>query len=131
MIERRGLPAYVQVLRSQPQPQILAEELPHAQELALRQVRMMDEKAVPAILRGAASSDLPTRDEVRSIVVPTLILAWDGDPGHPLATAEQLAELMVMSELHVAADLAGARRWPILVRDFLADLCLWESVEEG
>jgi len=130
-VERRGLPAYVRALRSQPQPRILAQELPHAQELALRQVRMMDEKAVPAILRGAASSDLPTRDEVRSIVVPTLILAWDGDPGHPLATAEQLAELMVMSELHVAADLTGARRWPILVRDFLADLCLWESVEEG
>jgi len=131
VVERRGLPAYVRALRSQPQPRILAEELPHAQELALRQVRMMDEQAVPAILRGAASSDLPTREEVRSVVVPTLILAWEGDPGHPLSTAEQLAELMVMSELQVASDLAGARRWPTLIRDFLANLCLWESVDEG
>ena len=130
-VERRGLPAYVRSLRSQPQPRILAEELPHAQELTLRQVRMMDEKAVPAILRGAASSDLPTRDEVRSVVVPTLILGWQGDHGHPLSTAEELAELMVLSQLHVAADLADTRLWPGLVRDFLADLCLWESVDEG
>lgn len=131
VVERRGLPAYVRALRSQPQPRILAEELPQAQELSLRQVRMMDEKAVPAILRGAASSDLPSREEVRSVVVPTLILAWDGDPGHPLSTAEQLADLMVLSELHVAGDLAETRRWPALVREFLASLCLWESVDEG
>jgi len=129
VVERRGLPAYVRTLRGQPQPRILAEELPHAQELTLRQVRMMDEQAVPAILRGAASSDLPTREEVRSVVVPTLILAWEDDPGHPLSTAEELARLMVMSELHVAANLADARRWPSLVREFLADLCLWESVD--
>ncbi|MDP8938096.1 MAG: alpha/beta hydrolase [Actinomycetota bacterium] len=131
VVERRGLPAYVRALRSQPQPRILAQELPAAQELSLRQVRMMDERAIPAILRGAASSDLPSREEVRSVVVPTLILAWEGDEGHPLSTAEELAELMVMSELHVAADLAEARRWPLLVREFLADLCLWESVDEG
>ena len=131
VVERRGLPAYVRSLRNRPQPRILAEELPHAHELELRQVRMMDEKAVPAILRGAASSDLPSREEVRSVVVPTLILAWEDDPGHPLSTAQQLADLMVMSELHVAASLADARRWPGLVRDFLADLCLWESVDEG
>ena len=130
VVERRGLPAYVRALRSQPQPRILAEELPQAQELALRQVRMMDEQAVPAILRGAASSDLPTREEVRSVVVPTLILAWEDDPGHPVSTAEQLADLMVMSELHVASNLSEARLWPTLVRDFLANLCLWESVDE-
>lgn len=130
-VERRGVPAYVRDLRARPQARILARELPHAEELTLRQVRMMDEKAIPAILRGAASSDLPTRDEVRSVVVPTLILAWEGDEGHPLSTAEELAGLMVMSELHVASDLAGVRRWPALVRDFLADLCLWESVDEG
>jgi pimeloyl-ACP methyl ester carboxylesterase len=130
-VERRGLPAYVRALEEAAQPRILAEELPLAHELGLQQVRRMDEQVLPAILRGAASSDLPTRAEVRSVVVPTLILAWEGDPGHPLSTAEELADLMVMSELHVAADLADVRRWPALVREFLADLCLWESVEGG
>lgn len=130
-VERRGLSAYERVVRRQPQPRILAEELPHAEELTLRQVRSMDEAALPAILRGAASSDLPPRQEVHAVVVPTLILAWEGDPGHPVSTAEELADLMVMSELHVATELADVRRWPGLVRDFLADLCLWESVDEG
>jgi hypothetical protein len=64
---------------------------------------------------------------VRSIVVPTLILAWTGDHAHPVSTAESLAELMVLSELHVASDLAAVRRWPDLVRDFLGSICLWEN----
>jgi 3-oxoadipate enol-lactonase len=80
---------------------------------------------VPSILRGAALSDLPTREELHGVVVPTLILAWTGDPAHPVSTAETLAELMVMSELHVASDLAGVRRWPQLVRDFLGGICQW------
>lgn len=130
-VERRGMPAYVRALRGWPRARILAEELPQAEEVTLRQVGRMDDKAIPAILRGAAASDLPTRDEVRSVVVPTLILAWEGDDRHPVSTAEELAGLMVMSELHVASDLAATRRWPALVRDFLADLCLWEAVEEG
>jgi len=87
----------------------------------------MDEKVVPSILRGAASSDLPTRDEVHGVVVPTLILAWTGDEAHPVSTAETLADLMVMSELHVANDLAGVRRWPQLVSDFLGGIQQWEE----
>ena len=127
MVERRGLPSYLKTLQSVGQPRILAEELPEAGDIWLRHLRRMDEKVVPSILRGAASSDLPTRDEVHSLVIPTLILAWTGDPAHPVSTAETLAELMVMSELHVADDLAGVRRWPELVRDFLGGICQWEE----
>jgi len=130
-LERRGFSAYERLVGRRPQPRILADELPHARELWLRQVRSMEQAALPAILRGAASSDLPPRQEVRSVVVPTLILGWEGDPGHPVSTAEELAELMVMSELHVASELDDVRRWPVLVRDFLAELCLWESVDDG
>jgi pimeloyl-ACP methyl ester carboxylesterase len=127
LLERGGVPAYLKALQSSPEPRILVEELPEAREIALRHVRRMDHKVMPSILRGAASSDLPSRDEVRSIVVPTLILAWTGDHAHPVSTAEALAELLVLSELHVASDLAGVRRWPDLVRDFLGSICQWES----
>jgi len=126
LVERRGIPGYVKALQSAGPPRILAEELPEASTIWLRHVRRMDEKVVPCILRGAASSDLPTRAELHAVVVPTLILAWTGDPAHPVSTAETLAELMVMSELHVASDLAGVRRWPQLVRDFLGGICQWE-----
>jgi pimeloyl-ACP methyl ester carboxylesterase len=127
LVERRGMPGYLKAVSAVSQPRILAEELPEARSIWLRHLRRMDEKAVPCILRGAAASDLPTRDEVHNIVMPTLILAWTGDPAHPVSTAEKLAELMVMSELHVAEDLAAVRRWPELVRDFLSGICQWDG----
>ncbi|MDQ3977961.1 MAG: alpha/beta fold hydrolase [Actinomycetota bacterium] len=126
LVEARGVPELVSALRARPQPRIFAEELPEAREVSLRHLEKMDERVLPAILRGAAGSDLPSRDEVRAIVVPTLILAWEGDPTHPVSTAEALHELIVLSELHVAQDLAGIRAWPYIVRDFLDGLCTWE-----
>lgn len=126
LVEARGLPAWADELRRRPQPRIFAEELPAACDVSIRHLLAMEEKAVPAILRGAAASDLPTREQVRSIVVPTLILAWADDPSHPVAMAESLAELLVLSELHVAHDLAGIRAWPKLVGDFLGSLCQWD-----
>jgi pimeloyl-ACP methyl ester carboxylesterase len=127
LVEHRGAPAYLKALQSVGEPRILAEELPESREISLRHLQRMDQRIMPSILRGAASSDLPTCDEVRSIVMPTLILAWTGDPAHPVSTAERLAELMVLSEVHVASDLAGVRRWPELVRDFLGSICQWED----
>ncbi|MDQ6725374.1 MAG: alpha/beta hydrolase [Actinomycetota bacterium] len=127
LVERQGVPAYLNALQSVGEPQILVEELPESREIWLRHARRMDQKVIPSILRGAASSDLPGREEVRSIVVPTLILAWTGDPAHSVATAESLAELMVLSELHVARDLAGVRRWPDLVAQFLGSICQWDD----
>jgi len=126
VVEARGLPAWADEVRHRPQPRIFAEELPKAGEVTARHLLTMEEKAVPAILRGAAASDLPTRDEIHTLVVPTLLLAWADDPGHPVEMAESLAEILVLSELHVANDLAGIRAWPGLVRDFLADLSRWE-----
>ncbi len=125
-VEERGLPAWAEVLRHRPQPRIFAEELAGASEVAIRHLLTMDEKVVPAVLRGAAASDLPTRDELRTIVVPTLILTWADDPSHPVATAEALAEHLVLSELEVARDLAAIRAWPDRVRAFLSGLCRWE-----
>jgi 3-oxoadipate enol-lactonase len=126
LVEARGVHGLVSALRAQPQPRIFAEELPEAQEVWIRHLQQMDEKVLPAILRGAAGSDLPSREEVRGIVVPTLVLAWEGDPAHPVSTAEALHEQLVLSELHVAKDLAGIRAWPYLVRDFLTGLCTWD-----
>jgi len=133
LVERGGVEPYLDWLRAQPRPPVLAEleRAPAGSgvdvlELGARHLRRMEEKVVPSVLLGAAASDLPERDEVRNVVVPTLILAWDGDEGHPLATAEALAERMVMSELHVARNLADVRSWPGLVHDFLDGLCQWE-----
>jgi 3-oxoadipate enol-lactonase len=125
-VEAHGLPGWAEALRRRPQPRIFAEELPDAREVGIRHLLAMDEKVVPSVLRGAAASDLPSREELRTIVVPTLILAWADDPSHPVATAEALAEHLVLSEVDVAHDLASIRAWPGRVRAFLAELCQWE-----
>ncbi len=109
------------MLRTRPDPPALAGH-DHLREVGLRHLLTMDETLVPAILRGAAASDLPSPEVVRTVIVPTLILAWAGDPAHPLSTAEALAGLMLQAELHVARDFDDVRTWPRLVRDFLVAL---------
>jgi 3-oxoadipate enol-lactonase len=126
LVERRGLQSLVESWKARPQPRILARELPRARDISLRHLATMDEKAMPAILRGMAASDLPCPDDLKSLVLPALILAWDGDPARPVSTAEALADLLILSEIHVARDLAGVRKWPQLVHDFIGGLCLWE-----
>ncbi len=124
--ERGGMRSLLESWQSRPQPGILDRELPLARDITMRHLAAMDERALPAILRGMAQSDLPSQEELASLVLPALVLAWEGDPCHPVATASAIADALLLSEFHVASDLAGVRAWPALVRDFLSNLCLWE-----
>lgn len=76
---------------------------------------------LPAVLRGAARSELPAASALRELVTPTLVLAWAGDASHPLASARLLAQLLGgdLVEARSAADLRG---WPAVVAGFLAGL---------
>ena len=71
---------------------------------------------LPSILRGAGLSDLPAPDEVARIDVPTKILAWVNDPGHPLSTAERLATLLPHATLSVARTPGDVEAWPEVLR---------------
>lgn len=73
---------------------------------------------LPSLLRGAALSDLPDPDAVARIEVPTTILAWVADPGHPLSTAQSLAALLPNATLTVARTPGDVEAWPeILSQD--------------
>lgn len=78
-----------------------------------------DPARLARVFRGAAIADLPTPDEIATIDVPTLILAWTGDPGHPVTTAARLQELMVGSELVLATTSDGLGTWTGRVQRFL------------
>jgi hypothetical protein len=67
----------------------------------------------------AAPSDLPAPERIGEIRTPTLVLAWDGDPGHPVSTAERLHGLIPGSALHVARTPAELRTWGDRTVDFL------------
>ena len=74
---------------------------------------------LPTVLRGAAATDLPPLDVLATLDQPTLVLAWEGDPGHPVSTARALAGALIRAELSVAPTLAEVTHWPAQVAAFL------------
>ena len=70
---------------------------------------------LPTVFRGAALTDLPAPDVVATIDLPTLLLAWVGDPAHPVSTSELLHDLLRHSELVVAHTHPEVHCWPGLV----------------
>lgn len=109
-IEAHGMDRFVAASRAMPRPPAtvgVPDTVPH-----------VSGELLPAIYRGAAMSDLPTRDQVAGIAVPTTVLAWVEDPAHPLSTAEALVELMPRATLRVAQTPEDVRRWPgVLTED--------------
>jgi pimeloyl-ACP methyl ester carboxylesterase len=121
LIERVGLVPFrflAALGRLAPAPPYLAK----LQRSVVRQLRRADRRAVVAALRGAAASDLPEPEALRAVDVPVLLLAWRGDPAHPISTADRLAELLPHADLRVAASIDEVRAWSPSIRDFLAGL---------
>lgn len=90
------------------------------QRSVMDHLRRSDARAVKTALSGAARSDLPDEQSVAKLGMPALILAWSGDPTHPVSTAERLAELLPDAELHVAKQLDDIAEWAERVRSFLS-----------
>ncbi len=84
--------------------------------------RTWDPKRLAVVMEGAAGADFPTREAIAGITAPTLILAWTGDPVHPVDTSDELARLLPHAELvtsSTADELAG---WTGRVADFIGQL---------
>jgi pimeloyl-ACP methyl ester carboxylesterase len=78
-----------------------------------------DPDVLAPLLTGVGGSDLPAEDAIASLTMPVLVLAWAGDPVHPDATAERLAELLPQGEVVVAATLKEVFAWNDRVVAFL------------
>jgi pimeloyl-ACP methyl ester carboxylesterase len=122
LIERAGLAAYIAACRSQPEPAVftgwldgLWERLYRYWEAGAGEV----ERRLPTILRGAAASELPEPDRISAIEVPSLVLGWTGDEGHPEATIGRLAELLPESTVDLASDADRVATWPAQIGSFL------------
>lgn len=80
--------------------------------------------AIPAQLaacfRGAAHADLPPTDAIATIETPTLVLAWSGDPSHPVSTAERLGATLPNVDVQIASTAAEFATWSEKVSSFLA-----------
>lgn len=119
--ERRGIEALVAAGAGKPPPDPFADGTDWRDRSA-DVLRGWQPAALSAALRAAATADLPPRDAVVVIDVPTLILAWSGDPTHPAAVAEELHRLLPAATLHLAHTRADVSAWTGLVASFVAKL---------
>ena len=87
----------------------------------LEGLKTIDRKTLAVLYRGAALTDLPTKEAIGAIDIPALILAWEGDPGHPVEIAAELSRLLPRSELVVAKKYSDIEKWPRMMGAFIAD----------
>ncbi len=72
------------------------------------------------LMRGAAATNLPLRQEFKALAdIPTMILAWVGDPTHPVTSAEELHQLLPDSSLFVAQGYEEFKTIPQRLREFV------------
>lgn len=72
-----------------------------------------------AVYLGAARSDLPGKSELRDVHLPVQILAWAGDPAHPVSTAQRLREYLAAADFEVSDSLDQIAAWPERVSKFI------------
>ena len=111
LIEEQGLDAFLELAAGYPNPPALPPELVIRPDVS--------EELLPTVFRGAALSDFPSADDIAGIRHPVLILAWAGDPGHPVSTSEKLVALLPQAELHIAQSPADVAQWVDLADRFL------------
>lgn len=111
LIEEQGVDAFLELAAGYPNPPAMPADLVMRPDVR--------DELLPTVFRGAALSDFPSPDEIAAIRQPVLILAWAGDPGHPVSTSEKLVALAQQAELHVAQSPADVARWVELAGAFL------------
>jgi 3-oxoadipate enol-lactonase len=121
LIDQTGVDGFarMRIARPPPDPFVDSERWRDQVEAATLE---WDANRLGAALRNARTADLPPRDRVGAIGVPTLILAWTGDPVHPVSAAEELAATLQSATMHVSSTHAGVVAWTDTIAAFVANL---------
>lgn len=81
-------------------------------------LKSMKRQTLSQLFTAAAQNDLPSKQQLASIRVPTLILAWQDDDAHPIETAIELEKALPNAKLHIANSMDDVDDWPELISDF-------------
>jgi pimeloyl-ACP methyl ester carboxylesterase len=120
-VETRGTDVLVEGLRATPPPDPFADDDDWT-DRRMATLARADPKRLAAAFRGAGTADLPTPEAIRTIGVPTLVLAWTGDPGHPTATAHRLGDLLPHCDVVISSTRDEFDTWTTRTADFLGSL---------
>lgn len=115
LIESEGMASWLALLQQSPMPPIFADLPDYSFNVAVT------EALLPSVLRGAAITDLPDHGGLAALPHPTLILAWETDPIHPVTSAELLAKTLPNARLHVSVTTKDVRTWAERIAAFLAE----------
>ncbi|MGX9461733.1 alpha/beta fold hydrolase [Shewanella sp. A14] len=85
-------------------------------------LKLMKRRTLSQLFTAAAQNDLPNKQQLAKINIPTLILAWHGDEAHPIDTAVHLHKILPNSTLHIANSIDEVNGWPALIGDFCLSL---------
>lgn len=118
VVSSKGVEPMIDALPTLPRPDPFLDDPTYLDRWAAT-LREWDPERLAQVFRGAAGADLPPRPAIRKLTMPVLILAWTGDPTHPVSTAEELAELLPASTLHLASTPEDLAAWTDYLVDFL------------
>lgn len=118
LIEEQGVEPMIAAGAQRPIPEPLQGD-PMLAERRAHATRAWDPARLAHVLRGATHADLPSREAISNITAPCLILAWTGDPVHPMSTAVELAELLPNATLRTASTAEELVAWTDLFNDFI------------
>lgn len=117
--ETEGMERVMEILQRTPHTPFTEREYPEARAIAFSFLRAFSSTTYSMLLKGAALSDLPPRELVRQCKIPTLILAREDDPTHPVDVANELESLLPQATLLVAKTKNDMERWPEAVAHWM------------
>jgi pimeloyl-ACP methyl ester carboxylesterase len=121
LVERRGADALARAAAALPPPDpLLGRE--DWRDGRLRTLRAADPVRLATVFKGAATADLPSREQIAAIGVPALVLTWSGDTGHPVSTARELGDLIPHAQVSVASTYDEFASWTDRICEFVGAL---------
>lgn len=121
IISQRGFARFLTLAEHNPAlPDWLLRAHPEHAHASLQALRQMQPDSLMAILDAACNADLPPPASLQALTLPTLILAWENDPIHPLLTAQTLAQALPNAELRIISSARQLADWPAQIDAFVA-----------
>jgi pimeloyl-ACP methyl ester carboxylesterase len=109
LIDAVGLEQAVAVAMQLPQFAEMKEASPQEYEQTRDWLLGVHPKATPLAIRGLLNGPQLPAERFGEITAPVLVIAHEGDPIHPLSTAQRLHEAIAGSRLVVAPDMTYFR----------------------